>query len=57
MQPSSDGRHLVVAGGAGELQFLAIDQAFAHERTFKAGPEEIGCVTFSDDRQLDRYRE
>ncbi len=52
MQPSSDGRHLVVAGSAGELQFLAIDQAFAHERTFKAGPEEIGCVTFSDDRQL-----
>jgi len=52
MQPSPDGKQLIVCGSAGQLQFLAIDRAFAMDRTLNAGSDEIGCVVFSDDMQL-----
>lgn len=52
MQPTPDGKQLVVCGSNGQLQFLAIDRAFAVHRTLNAGSVEIGCVVFSDDMQL-----
>ncbi len=52
MQPSPDGKQLVVCGSNGQLQFLAIDRAFAVDRTLNTGSAEIGCVVFSDDMQL-----
>ena len=52
LQRSPDGRHLVISGSSGKLQFLAIDREFELDHTLQASAAEIGCVTYSDDAQF-----